>query len=104
MTVDKLSRDATTHRATHSNPIVEHVFQRVEAGENLLSIFENLTGWRWKPWQNRMPNETEPLENFMTAFVLGTIAPGSEFQRDERIARTRDLEKPNDVDHRAERD
>jgi len=92
--METLTRAEPGHRSTHSNPIVETVFQRFERGENLLSIFENITGWKW----TKLGNErgTDPVERFMIAFVLGTIAPGSEFQRDERLARTKDLDKPQD--------
>lgn len=73
-------------RSPHANPIVEHMFQRFESGENLLNIGGNMFGL----------DEPDTILAVMEKLVLATVAPGTEYRREQNIDLPADIAQPLD--------
>ena len=86
-------------RPPHANPLVEAVFQRIEAGEKLLPIMENITGLRRTDAGERRGNGViypDPVEQFAYALILATIAPGTQYSDGQALRSSADLAAPQD--------
>ena len=85
-----------TQRLQHANPIVEHLFQRFEAGAPLIQIAHEITGIQYRPPGSRTANDRgDEAWDFMRALVMATIAPGTEYLDDPHGHR-RDLGERQD--------